>query len=219
VSARPWYRVHAVAAPAGVNSAERDFVAVLPAALSAAQCQDPFVIGWLSRGDGAPLELITNAGPIDLRGGTGGRAATWTGQTAGPRPAGRAAAQVPPPQHEGMLFPNGARGAAIGDDWLTDAANLVWTACPGRQAPPLAGQHQREAPDAPRQPTLFESTLVTLMGRPFGWFVIAEPTGLIDMEVSELRTQLTALRRFEQERARLDVERAERRMAELDTYR
>ena len=45
------------------------------------------------------------------------------------------------------------------------------------------------------------------MGRPFGWLVVAEPTDLIEAEIAELRTQLNVLRRYEEERARLDVER------------
>ena len=66
---------------------------------------------------------------------------------------------------------------------------------------------------------LFSSTLTALMARPFGWLVVAEPTDLIDAEIAELSTQLNVLRRYEEERARLDVERAERRLAELDAFR
>ncbi len=117
-----------------------------------------------------------------------------------------------------MLFPTGARAAVISDDWLDDADRLIWTPCPGRQALPLATGDGRE-PQLPRQPTLFESTLVTLMDRPFGWFIVAEPTQLLDDEMAQLRTELTAIRRFEEERARLDVERAERRIQELDAFR
>src|SRR6266516_4633235 len=62
-SAGPWYRILSIPSPACGKSAEADFVAVLPGVLSAAQRGGPFVIGWLSRGGGAPLELITNAGP------------------------------------------------------------------------------------------------------------------------------------------------------------
>src|ERR1700716_1300255 len=45
-------------------TAERDYASVLPAVLNAARHRRPFVAGWLSRGGGAPLELITNAGPL-----------------------------------------------------------------------------------------------------------------------------------------------------------
>src|SRR5258706_9821431 len=46
------------------TTAERDYASVLPAVLNAALHRRPFVAGWLSRGGGAPLELITNAGPL-----------------------------------------------------------------------------------------------------------------------------------------------------------
>ena len=124
------------------------------------------------------------------------------------------------------------------DGWLADLDRLVWAPCPARQAPPLAagndqrgwhrgqplqvgqGQWGGQRADArdDRFP-LFESTLTTLMGRPFGWLVVAEPTDIIDEEIAELRTQLNVLRRYEEERARIDVERAERRLAELDAFR
>ena len=63
-AAGPWYRVLAVPADWPGGSAERDYAAVLPAALNAAQRRRPFVAGWFSRGGGAPLELITNSGPL-----------------------------------------------------------------------------------------------------------------------------------------------------------
>ncbi|MGV9301876.1 ATP-binding protein [Nonomuraea sp. NPDC004354] len=184
----PWYRIQSIAAPARVSSAESDFVAVLPAVLSAAQQDRPFVIGWVSRGGGAPLELVTNAGPLSPR------------------------ASVEP-----LLFPGGARGERLAEDYLADLGDLVWVPCPGRQAPPL--HNRREA--GPAEPTLFESTLVTLMARPFAWLVVAEPTGLLDTEVAHLRTQLNVLRQYGEasERSRFDVERAERRMQELDAFR
>jgi uncharacterized protein len=186
--AGPWHRILAITASAAADSPEADFVAVLPAVLSAAERGQPFVAGWLSRGGGAPLELITNAGGIAASG-----------------------------QAPGVLFPAGARGVPIGDDWRGELDRMVWTSCPGRQAPPLATAETRDGQD--RTPTLFESTLVTLMGRRFGWLVIAEPTELIDAEVADLRTQLNVLRRYEEEHSRFDVERAQRRMTELDTFR
>ncbi|WP_433352863.1 ATP-binding protein [Microtetraspora malaysiensis] len=201
----PWYRIQAIAAPSRSSSAEWDFVTILPAVLSAAQRNRPFVIGWLSRGAGAPLELITNAGPLTP-----------------PRPPKRAVTSidVTPTGPQPLLFPGGARGVEIGDEWLADLADLVWTPCPGRQAPPLSGRREPE-PDEPKQPTLFESTLVTLMSRPFGWVVVAEPTNLLDAEVAHLRTQLNVLRQYgdASERSRFDAERAERRMQELDAFR
>src|SRR3954468_3093110 len=94
----PWYRVEAILSPGRDASADRDFVTVLPAALSAARSGRSFVVGWMSRGEGAPLELITNAGPLT-------------------------------PAHQGLLFPNGAHGVEIGDDWLADAAGMTWSRC------------------------------------------------------------------------------------------
>jgi uncharacterized protein len=60
----PWYRVQAISASSLGGSADRDYASVLPAALNAAAHRRPFIAGWLSRGGGAPLELITNAGPL-----------------------------------------------------------------------------------------------------------------------------------------------------------
>ncbi|MGJ6966118.1 ATP-binding protein [Streptosporangium sp. G11] len=201
----PWYRIQAITAPSRSSSAEWDFVTVLPAVLSTAQRNRPFVVGWLSRGSGAPLELITNAGPLTP-----------------PRPPRRAATEVEsaPGGPEPLLFPSGARGVRIGDEWLRDLSDLAWTVCPGRQAPPLGGRREPDA-DEIRRPTLFESTLVTLMSRPFAWLVVAEQTDLLDAEVAHLRTQLNVLRQYgdASERSRYDAERAERRMQELDAFR
>ncbi|SDI52798.1 ATP-binding protein [Nonomuraea jiangxiensis] len=199
----PWYRIQSIAAPSRSSSAEWDFVTVLPAVLSAAQRDRPFVIGWLSRGSGAPLELITNAGPLSPP-RQPRRSTDAPDHPSGPQP---------------LLFPGGARGVTLDEEYLADLADLVWTPCPGRQAPPL-GNRGRE-PDELRRPTLFESTLVTLMSRPFAWLVVAEPTDLLDAEVAHLRTQLNVLRQYgdASERSRFDAERAERRMQELDAFR
>ncbi|MEU7003550.1 ATP-binding protein [Nonomuraea sp. NPDC046570] len=193
----PWYLVQSIAAPSRGSSAEWDFVTVLPAVLSAAQRGRSFVIGWLSRGSGAPLELISNSGPLSA-----------------PHAARRAGEQEP------LLFPGGARGVEVSEEYLTELNSLVWTPCPGRQAPPL-GRRGEADPDELRRPTLFESTLVTLMSRPFAWLVVAEPTDLLDAEVAHLRTQLNVLRQYgdASERSRFDAERAERRMQELDAFR
>ncbi|MGI5225412.1 ATP-binding protein [Actinoallomurus sp. CA-142502] len=179
----PWYRVQAILSPARGASAEWDFVTVLPAVLSAAQNGRPFVVGWMSRGGGAPLELITNAGPLT--------------PSAEPQ--------------QGLLFPNGARGVEIGDDWLEDAAAMTWSRCPARLAPPLMSTR------ADGGPSLFESTLVTLMGRPFGWLVIAEQCGeqVLKDEVTDLQYELQVQRRGDDE---LAVARLERRMAELEAF-
>ncbi|WP_245642066.1 ATP-binding protein [Nonomuraea candida] len=178
---------------------------MLPAVLSAAQRDRPFVIGWLSRGSGAPLELITNAGPLSP-----------------PRQPRRATdAPDDPSGPQPLLFPGGARGTRLDEGYPADLADLVWAPCPGRQAPPLGGRGREFDPDELRRPTLFESTLVTLMSRPFAWLVVAQPTDLLDAEVAHLRTQLNVLRQYgdSSERSRFDAERAERRMQELDAFR
>jgi uncharacterized protein len=243
-TAGPWYRVLAIASNGnGGGSAEHDYVAILPAALNAAMHRRPFIAGWLSRGGGAPLELITNAGPLPaaaLADGPAQRppADAPPGHPPPDGPAGRPGVASGGSGMVELLFPGGARGVPVPDSWLADLDRLVWAPCPARQAPPLAGEQsgrgqrrgmppgadpgqqggQRADPGDGYVP-LFESTLVSLMTRPFGWLVVAEPTDLIDAEIAELRTQLNVLRRYDEERARLDVERSERRLAELDAFR
>jgi hypothetical protein len=308
-AAGPWYRVEAVSASCLGGTAESDYASVLPAALNAAQHRRPFVAGWLSRGGGAPLELITNAGPLPLaassgrhgagrreraaaekpgeqageqaderredpdelraaadQGNQGDRAADlvqqpdddprgaparpggWPARPAGPD--GRPGSQRALPGQAGgaeLLFPWGARGVPFTDSLLADLDRLVWAPCPGRQAPQLIGEaagygygygHGRSGAGwqaGPVQqgsawsgggerrqgqpPTLFESALVTLMSRPFGWLIVADPVDLIDAEIAELRTQLNVLSRYEEEHARFDADRAQRRLAELDAFR
>jgi uncharacterized protein len=218
--AGPWYRVQAIMA-AGGGTVERDYAMVLPAALNAAVRRRPFVAGWLSRGGGAPLELISNAGPL---------------------PDGRAGGLDDGAGPLELLFPWGARGVRLPGNLLADLDGLVWTPCPGRQALPLGGDQgdQDGAWPAGRQPrtgqrengaqrgrdraagpqaTLFESALTTLISRPFGWLVVAEPTARLAAETTDLRTQLNVLRRYDEEHARFDADRAQRRLAELDAFR
>jgi len=204
-----WYRVLAVSAACG-GSADSDYASVLPAALNAARHRRPFIAGWLSRGAGAPLELITNAGPLPVAGAHGGS----EGDDASPDEA------VAAPRPVEMLFPWGARGVAVDGNMLADLDQFVWAPCPGRQVPLAGDSATRPGPARePVAPTLFESALQTLMARPFGWLIVADPTDLLDAETAELRNQLTVLRRYEEEHARFDAGRAERRLAELDSYR
>src|ERR1700729_1762690 len=133
-AAGPWYRVQAIRADGRRGaSAERDYASVLPAALHAAMHRRPFIAGWLSRGGGAPLELITNAGPLPAAAqtgtGTGAEAGLPSAGAAAPspgnaadRPGGRAVVE--------LLFPGGARGAPMPDDWLADPDRLVWAPGP-----------------------------------------------------------------------------------------
>jgi uncharacterized protein len=205
-----WYRVLAVGMP-GAGTADSDYAAVLPAALNAARNRRPFIAGWLSRGGGAPLELITNAGPLPAPeqpaqppgAAEGAGSAKGAGDSADSAQAD-AAAPVE------LLFPWGGRGVAIAGNMLAELDRLVWAPCPGRQVPlaPPAGPS-----------SLFESALQALMHRPFGWLIVADPTDLLDAEITELRNQLAVLRRYEEEQARFDASRAERRLAELDAYR
>jgi hypothetical protein len=311
-AAGPWYRVQAILADGRQGaSAERDYASVLPAALNAAMHRRPFIAGWLSRGGGAPLELITNAGPLPEPGapdrqaqaarlqsrphtrrefgessraidpsalfdeqddldssvviessriiGPGGviepSRVIEPGRPLGSGPAGGAGVIAEPSRSAGgaletmdaiepsslfepkeLLFPWGARGVPMPGSLLTDLDRLLWAPCPGRQAPPLgwdtpqltvqaavgylgAREGRRAGDDAGRRQTLFESALVTLMARPFGWLVVAEPSELIDTEIAELRTQLNVLRRYDEEHSRFDASRAERRLAELDAFR
>jgi uncharacterized protein len=348
-AAGPWYRVQAITADGRRgSSAERDYASVLPAVLNAALHRRPFVAGWLSRGGGAPLELITNAGPLPEPGATDRlragqiEAATLEGrhELSGPdrvlapsrviapgRIAGLSGAEqgnlvelrtavdpdliiessrierggsieesigtaergaavapgtvaaeavaaealtpgavapgpVPPVavapggvaaaagliepdgffEPRELLFPWGARGVPMSGGLLADLDRLVWAPCPVRQAPPLGWDPAQPVPGSAAgypgpggpqqlrgrrggddrgelQPTLFESALVTLMARPFGWLVVGEPSELIDTEIAELRTQLNVLRRYDEEHSRFDVGRAERRLADLDAFR
>ncbi len=191
----PWYRVVAIPDVRYGGTAERDYASVLPAVLDAAQSRRPFVTGWLSRGGGAPLELITNAGPLP----------------SAPRdrqhpyePSGEPFATLPgrPDRQDRceLLFPWGARGVPCPDSLVTDLDKMVWAPCPGRQAPPLpaigaepggwrgqpgsAGAAGLPGPAAAAgsswlaggasltatTPTLFEVALTTLMaGRSDGW--------------------------------------------------
>jgi uncharacterized protein len=198
--AGPWFRVVSLTAPRPAGSAEQDFIGILPAALAAASRGRPFVAGWLSRGAGSPLELITNA------------AAAEPAHPAPPPPG------LPDPGGQALLYPPGSRGVPAGPGWLAAWDSLVWVLCPGRQAPPLAGPAARPAPEPP-QPTLFESALAAVTGRPFGWLVVAEPTDLLDAEIAELRTQVNVLRRHDEEQSRFGAERTQRRLAELDAFR
>ncbi len=232
-----WYRVRSLSAACHGGSADRDYALVLPAILNAATYRRSFIAGWLSRGGGAPLELITNAGPLP---GIAG-AAEGARQTvdAVSRPV------------EELLFPWGARGEAIDGNMLADLDRLVWAPCPGRQVrgggpgaggsgaggsgaggggtvwtgtgQPAFGEAtgvlSGAGPAGSAQPTLFESALQTLIGRQFGWLIVADPTDLLDAETAELRNQLNVLRRYEDEHARFDVGRAQSRLAELDAYR
>ena len=249
----PWYRVVAIPDVGYGGTADRDYAAVLPAALDAAASKRPFVTGWLSHGGGAPLELITNSGPLPP-------GPPPSGLPAHPLPSGPPALPVPPaPAGNGqpepaapelasngrpeLLFPWGARGVAGRPGLAADLAALTWAPCPGRQAQAAGQAGGQGAAGWPGNgsgpagqagtggyswlpagtglaaPTLFESALSTLMSRPFGWLVVAEPSDRIDAEIAALRARLNVLRRYDEEGARFDADRAASRLAELDAFR
>src|SRR5215472_13767606 len=159
----PWFRVQSIVAPGRSGTAGSDFLAVLPAASLAARRGRAFVVGWLCRAAGAPLELITNAvfpGP-EVADGTAEPGA--------------------------LIFPPGARGGPAAPGWLAACEQLVWAPCPGRQALPLLGEPSPAADHETRQPGRFESALAVARSWPFGWLVVAEPTGLLDQEVAAFR--------------------------------
>src|SRR6201987_591365 len=76
-----WYRGLGGKARGAGGTAAGDYASVLPAALHAARHRRPFVAGWLSRGGGAPLELITHAGPLPEPGAPGSYGAGETDAT------------------------------------------------------------------------------------------------------------------------------------------
>lgn len=213
-SAGLWYRVQAVTANSLPSTAAMDYATILPAVLDAARHRRSFIAGWLSRGGSTPLELVTNAGPLPAAGSAG--------EPGGAEPPAVAAtARIADPAMAEMLFPWGARGARIEGNMIDELDRLVWAPCPGRRVP-LDNDDRSSRPvvAADGHPaTLFESALQTLIGRPFGWLIVADPTDLLDAEMAELQNELTVLRRYEDEQVRFEARRAEHRLAELDQFR
>src|SRR5580693_6434550 len=106
----PWWRILTMTAPDPAGwpaSAEDDYAAIHSAAVAAARQGRPLVIAWLSRGDGAPLELITTAAPTTAPPGTdhgdpGGTAFPATSPEAAPSASPNAGpAAAPPPVRRG----------------------------------------------------------------------------------------------------------------------
>ena len=187
----------------GADSAEHDFLDILPAASAAASAGRPFVAGWLCRAAGAPLEFVTNAALPEPESESGNGCAQ-----PGPAPGNGCA----------LLFPPGATGLPAAN-WKAACEALVWAPCPGRQALPLLSQPAPAPEQESWQPGRFESALAAARGRPFGWLVVAEPTGLLGAEEARLRAQVTVLRQHDEERLRSGTEKAARRLAELDAFR
>ena len=110
-----------------------------------------------------------------------------------------------------MLFPPGAQ-AEPAEGALDDLNRLVWVPCPARPESPA------DQPEPGDGPGMFETALIALMRRPFGWLVVAEPTDLLDAETAGLRTELEILRRHHERRSSFAAEQTERRLAERGTF-
>lgn len=231
----PWWRVLSMPAADPAGAAEDDYAAVRPAAVAAAAAGRTLAVAWLSRGDGAPLELLTTAapatapaaamastGPVAVPVPAGPAALGHRGKHAAPGPGrpypppavadGPAAAGEAPvgpvaPAAGALLFPPGAR-AVPAEGCAARLDRLVWVPCP---ALPEAPPPRAETSDGPG---VFETALIALMRRPFGWLVVAEPTDLLAAETAGLRTELEILRRHHERRTSLAAEQTERRLAE-----
>jgi Helicase HerA-like C-terminal len=197
-TAGPWFRVASIPAGWPAGAAEQDYVSVLPAVLAAASQGRPFVAGWLCRGAGAPLELITNAAP-----------------------AGPGQALLFPPGARGGPPPPGWLAAWDSLVWVLCPARpaLPLATTPAAFARPTVPGEPGVPGSEPGPPALFESSLLAQLGRPFGWLVAAEPAGPLDAEIAGLRTEVNVLRRHDEEQSRFEAERAAHRLAELDTFR
>ena len=203
-----------MAAPEASGSAEDDYAAVRPAALAAATAGCPLVVAWLSRGDGTDLELITKATPAPAAPVRRGKHAAPGPVASGAEAHGTAGAGGGPP-----LFPPGAR-AEPATDRAAELAQLVWAPClavPESPPEPPPGAPPGRAEPA-EEPGVFETALIALMRRPFGWLMVAEPTDLLAAETAGLRTELDILRRHHERRASGAVEQTERRLADRGTF-
>jgi hypothetical protein len=198
-----------MAAPEAAGSAEDDYAAIRPAALAAATVGCPLVVAWLSRGDGADLELITMAATPAAPARRGKHAAPAQVASGAGSPGRTETARGP------LLFPPGARAEPV-PGRAAELERLVWAPClAGPASPPEPSPDQAEPAEGPG---VFETALIALMRRPFGWLVVAEPTDLLAAETAGLRTELEILRRHTERRATGAVEQTERRLAERGTY-
>src|SRR5260370_547559 len=137
------------------------------------------------------------------QGAGGPEVAPGSGEPSGPIEPSRTREHSRPNEASGaagakeLLFPWGARGVPMPGGLLADLDRLVWAPCPGRQAPALgwdpvqpfgdapAGEPGRDAPPGRRggdqdgrDPTLFESALVTLLAQPVGSLGAPHPSAL-----------------------------------------
>src|ERR1700761_2945308 len=189
----PWWRVLSMAAPEAAGSAEDDYAAIRPAALAAVTAGCPLVVAWLSRGDGADLELITMAPPPAAPARRGKHAAPASASVASAPAAAGPGSPVSPAATGGpLLFPPGAR-AEPARDCADELEQLVWAPCLAGPASP--SEPLPDPAEAAEGPGVFETALIALMRRPFGWLVVAEPTDLLAAATAGLRTELGILRR------------------------
>src|ERR1700761_1428780 len=216
VLAGPWWRVLSMAAPGMAGSAEDDYAAIRPAALAAATTGCPLVVAWLSRGDGADLELIAMAPTPAAPARRGKHAAPASASVASAPAAAGPGSPVSPAATGGpLLFPPGAR-AEPARDCADELEQLVWAPCLAGPASP--SEPLPDPAEAAEGPGVFETALIALMRRPFGWLGVAEPTDLLAAETAGLRTELEILRRHTERRATGSVEQTERRLAERGTF-
>ena len=92
-----------------------------------------------------------------------------------------------------------------------DLGRLVWVPCPAVRDP------NPQWPEPVAGPSLFETALIALMRRPFGWLVVAEPTDLLAAETAGRRTERDILRRHRERQADA-VDRTERCLAERGDF-
>ncbi len=144
-----------MAAPEAAGSAEDDYAAIRPAALAAATAGCPLVVAWLSRGDGADLELITMAPTPAAPARRGKHAAPAPAAPApvapAPRPVASAAGSPATAETAGgpLLFPPGAR-AEPARDRAAELERLVWAPC--LAGPASRRSRLRTRPSRPRGP-------------------------------------------------------------------
>src|SRR6185437_6832312 len=115
------------------GTAERDYASVLPAVLDTAKNRRAFVVGWFSRGGGAPLELFTNAGPLPPPPDKPLDASTSARRDSRHPYASAPEAKPTADRQSELTFPWGARGIPFTDGLMTDLGRLIWAPCPGRQ--------------------------------------------------------------------------------------
>src|ERR1700759_3318478 len=117
-----------MAAPRPSATVATDYAAIHPAAVAAATEGRALVIGWFSRGDGAPPELITTAAPA-------------------PAPADPSAPGAPAAEGPGAEGPAAEGWGAAGRGAPAPSAGPAWALPPGPGAAPGRRRGKHAAPD------------------------------------------------------------------------